>query len=267
MKEKKVGEFIAKCRKDKNLTQEQLADSVGVTGASISKWENGRNLTDTIYFDALSNELGVSVLELMNGERFPEDSVPASSLNKALEECLSTYKIKERKKRHKIISILTVIFLILMLSLFLLFYINNYNKFRIYSLTSDDLMYNASGVLSITNEKNLLMISGLECNGCDDIKIYDAEIRLYVGEKMIYKEGDISNYKKNDGKYDNLNQFLHSIFINIQEEKNNSEYVLESIEKNQLILIINYIDEDEMEYNGTVLFKLLENASSSKILY
>ena len=84
---------------------------------------------------------------------------------------------------------------------------------------------------------------------------------------MIYKEGDISNYKKNDGKYDNLNQFLHSIFINIQEEKNNSEYVLESIEKNQLILIINYIDEDEMEYNGTVLFKLLENASSSKILY
>lgn len=267
MKEKKVGEFIAKCRKEKNITQEQLAEAVGVTGASISKWENGRNLPDTIYFDALSNELEVSVLELMNGEKFPEDSVPASSLNKVLEECMSAYKKKERKKRYKIISILIVILLILTLSIFLLFYINNYNKFRIYSLISEDLVYNASGVLSITNDKNLLMISGLSCNSCDDIKIYDAEIQLYIGEKLIYRRGDISSYEKGDKEYFNLNQFLHSIVINIQEEKNSNEYALKSIEKDSLILIINYIDKDEMEYNGTVLFKLVKSSSSSKILY
>lgn len=41
----KVGKFIAKCRKDRNLTQEQLAEKLGTTNKSVSKWENGVSQT------------------------------------------------------------------------------------------------------------------------------------------------------------------------------------------------------------------------------
>ena len=41
----KIGQFISKCRKDKQLTQEQLAELLNVTGKSVSKWENGVSQT------------------------------------------------------------------------------------------------------------------------------------------------------------------------------------------------------------------------------
>ena len=41
MEKMKIGKFIATCRKDKNITQEQLAEMIGITNKSVSKWENG----------------------------------------------------------------------------------------------------------------------------------------------------------------------------------------------------------------------------------
>ena len=41
MNQEKIGKFIAKCRKDKNITQEQLAEKLGVSNKSVSRWENG----------------------------------------------------------------------------------------------------------------------------------------------------------------------------------------------------------------------------------
>ena len=46
MNQIKIGKFIAKCRKEKELTQQELADKLGVTDKAISKWENGRCLMD-----------------------------------------------------------------------------------------------------------------------------------------------------------------------------------------------------------------------------
>ena len=46
MNQEKIGVFIAKCRKDKNLTQEQLAEKLGVSNKSISRWENGKTMPD-----------------------------------------------------------------------------------------------------------------------------------------------------------------------------------------------------------------------------
>ena len=46
MNQERIGKFIAKCRKDKKLTQSELAEKLGVTDRAISKWENGRGLPD-----------------------------------------------------------------------------------------------------------------------------------------------------------------------------------------------------------------------------
>ena len=46
MDQKRIGAFIAKCRKEKNLTQMQLAELLGITNQAVSKWENGRGMPD-----------------------------------------------------------------------------------------------------------------------------------------------------------------------------------------------------------------------------
>lgn len=68
MNQEKIGKFIAEKRKERNLTQEQLAEKLGVTNRSISNWENGKNMSDLSLFKPLCNELNISINELMSGE-------------------------------------------------------------------------------------------------------------------------------------------------------------------------------------------------------
>ena len=62
------GKFIARKRKEQNLTQEQLAERLGVSNKTISKWETGKCMPDYAVVKSLCEELKVSVSELMDGE-------------------------------------------------------------------------------------------------------------------------------------------------------------------------------------------------------
>ncbi|MBQ8468128.1 MAG: helix-turn-helix domain-containing protein [Clostridia bacterium] len=65
----KIGEFIAAERKAKNLTQSKLAEKIFVSEKTISKWENGKSLPDTASLPKLCEIFGVSLNELLSGER------------------------------------------------------------------------------------------------------------------------------------------------------------------------------------------------------
>ena len=69
MDQEKIGKFIAKLRKEKNMTQNELAESLGITDRAISKWENGRGMPDLSLLTPLCEILGVSINELLSGER------------------------------------------------------------------------------------------------------------------------------------------------------------------------------------------------------
>ncbi len=69
----KIGKFIAHCRKEKQLTQEQLADKLNTTNKSVSKWENGYCLPDSSLFEPLCNLLDISINELFAGQRIKEE--------------------------------------------------------------------------------------------------------------------------------------------------------------------------------------------------
>ena len=73
MNQEKIGKFIAKCRKDKNMTQSELAEKLGVTDKSIGNWENGRNMPDLSLFKPLCDELDITINELLSGERLKEE--------------------------------------------------------------------------------------------------------------------------------------------------------------------------------------------------
>jgi transcriptional regulator with XRE-family HTH domain len=64
----KTGQLIAGARKEKGLTQQQLAEALNITGAAVSKWERGLSFPDVSILEALSAVLDISVIELLRGE-------------------------------------------------------------------------------------------------------------------------------------------------------------------------------------------------------
>ena len=70
-----IGHFIALKRKEKNLTQAQLAERLGISNKTVSKWENGRCMPDYSVIQALCRELGVTLQELMDGGEAGPNSI------------------------------------------------------------------------------------------------------------------------------------------------------------------------------------------------
>ena len=66
---KKIGAFIQQLRKENKLTQEQLAEKLGVSNRSVSRWENGTTLPDISLMKCICEEFHISISELINGER------------------------------------------------------------------------------------------------------------------------------------------------------------------------------------------------------
>jgi len=69
MNQKKIGQFLKELRKEKGITQEQLAEILGVTNRSISRWENGVNMPDFDFIMEIAKYFNVGIDELLDGER------------------------------------------------------------------------------------------------------------------------------------------------------------------------------------------------------
>jgi len=69
MNQDKIGKFISECRKAKCLTQQELAEKLGVSDRTIGNWENGRNMPDLSLFKLLCQELGITINDLLSGEK------------------------------------------------------------------------------------------------------------------------------------------------------------------------------------------------------
>lgn len=105
MEPQKIGKFIYELRKDKGLTQKQLAERVGVSDKTISKWETGRGIPDTAIMGELCEELGISINELLSGEKLSKDSYHG----KAEENMVNLLKNREEQKENQKWSVISVI--------------------------------------------------------------------------------------------------------------------------------------------------------------
>ena len=79
MNSEKIGKFLQRMRKECNLTQKQLADKVGVSDKTISKWESGLSLPDIQILPSLCDELGTNVNEVLSGERLSQNQYTAKT--------------------------------------------------------------------------------------------------------------------------------------------------------------------------------------------
>ncbi|WP_052169825.1 helix-turn-helix domain-containing protein [Pseudobutyrivibrio ruminis] len=111
----KTGSFISEMRKEKGLTQKQLADQVGVSDKAVSRWETGKGLPDTSIMPELCKALDINVNELLSGERLNAEAYSG----KAEEIMVSLVKdVQENKNDKKSVVLgLALGFVLLMLGL------------------------------------------------------------------------------------------------------------------------------------------------------
>ena len=101
MNENKIGSFIQLCRKEKGMTQKDLADRIGVSDKTISKWENGNSVPDTEILTALCQSLDISVNELLSGEKLPVETYP----QRAEENMMNLLKENEDNRKNSTIQL------------------------------------------------------------------------------------------------------------------------------------------------------------------
>ncbi len=103
MNQTEIGKFIAKCRKEKKLTQAQLAEKLNITDRAVSKWETGKSMPDSSIMLELCEILGITVNELLSGEE-----IDMECFEKRADENLIALKRKDENNMTKnvIISIL-----------------------------------------------------------------------------------------------------------------------------------------------------------------
>ena len=96
---KKIGKFIANCRKEKKITQEQLAEKLYITDRAVSKWERGLSLPDADKMLDLCNILDISVNELLIGEK-----INMKDYEKKTNELLVELAKQEELKNKRLIT-------------------------------------------------------------------------------------------------------------------------------------------------------------------
>ena len=116
MNQEKIGKFIANLRKEKNMTQQELAKKLGVTDRAISKWENGRGLPDYSLLQDLCDTLSISINELFSGEKLSKEDYKTKA-----EENMSKLINDNYSEKKKINWIIAISIAVVYLSISILF--------------------------------------------------------------------------------------------------------------------------------------------------
>ncbi|MDD4706066.1 MAG: helix-turn-helix domain-containing protein [Bacilli bacterium] len=158
MYQEKIGKFIAECRKEKNMTQQELSEKLGVSDRSVGNWENGRNMPDLSLFKPLCVELGITLNDLMSGEKVKEKEYQ----DKLEENLINTinYANKKIENRNNFIGVILIIFGILISITSVAIFPSESSWGSIYSVFG--VIVSLIGVSKFT--KKLTYIKRLTCN-------------------------------------------------------------------------------------------------------
>lgn len=120
MDKEKTGQLITELRKEKGLTQKQLAEALNVTDKAVSKWERGLSFPDISMLEPISELLGVSIMEILAGERQSGEETMSREeakdlINASVE--LSEEEIRHKKERSRLIIIILVVLAMLLVSI------------------------------------------------------------------------------------------------------------------------------------------------------
>lgn len=171
----KFGRFIKELRKEKNITQKELAEKIGLTDKAISKWERGLSFPDITILSSLAEVFDVDVSEILNGERGKE-KVSKEDIEKKIEEEVQKVTLKKEKRERRIkifkrtVGIISCILFVFsfILQLGYLFVL----KPRDYEYVSDILFYIVNEIIIITLGLIFLTLVNIKKNFIKNINTY-----------------------------------------------------------------------------------------------
>ena len=99
MKQQDIGRFIAEKRRARNLTQEQLAELLGVSNKTVSKWETGKSMPDYSIVELLCKELNITISELIAAKEKESESTPVYTEEQV---ALLLYKAQQMENKNRI---------------------------------------------------------------------------------------------------------------------------------------------------------------------
>ena len=111
MNQEKIGKLISECRKEKGLTQLQLAEKLNITNRAVSKWETGKSCPDASIMMELCDILGITVNDLLSGERITMENYQKNAENNLVELCRKKDKAQKDLLKFELIWIAVIILL------------------------------------------------------------------------------------------------------------------------------------------------------------
>ena len=118
MDAQKLGAFIASCRKEKNMTQADLAKKLQVTDKAVSRWERGIGFPDINTIESLADALDISVLELMKSEKSVKREFTNEEAAEVVTDALHLARMQQKKERRNAFKILAVTAITLIIILY-----------------------------------------------------------------------------------------------------------------------------------------------------
>lgn len=188
MNTEKIGRFIAKKRKEKNLTQKELALKLNITDRAVSKWERGMGCPDISLLEELSKILDISIIELLNGEEVAE-------INE--KNIIDSMKFSKENYKNKIINNLnTILITIIIIIISILTFLNIINSINLNKKSLNNLnQLNIENSLNNIENKIKIIKNNKGKYSDDDYK----KITIYINSlnKLFSNETKQFLYKKN----------------------------------------------------------------------
>ena len=194
MNQEKTGKFIAQLRKEKELTQIELANKLGITDRAISKWENGRGMPDLSLLAPLCEELDVSINELLSGEKLDEKKYQ----EKFEENIIKTIEYTDRKiNKTKRIFLICISIILLLVILFTSMFCIDINRMR--------------------NNKPVVF-STWGFSYCPPVDLNEEKIEYVLLNYLIEKGDSEQNHHENEKTFASMRVYL------IEEKDRNIKY-------------------------------------------
>ena len=146
MDQKKSGSFLRELRKEKQLTQEQLAERFGVTSRSVSRWETGSNMPDLSILVELADFYDVDIRDIIDGERKGED---VNKEEKERLQLVADYAETEKNTLLMRLRIFSIVGLISLIAGLTMMVISRDNNLPVYDYLMGALMGVAIGALLV----------------------------------------------------------------------------------------------------------------------
>lgn len=260
MNQEKIGSFITMLRKEKEMTQSELAEKLRVSSVAVCKWEKGRCLPDISLFNEICSLFEISLDELLAGEK--------NKKNKGNNEIITDYiKYKEKRNRKMVLTSIIISLFIIVFTILSAYFLNSYKNISAYKLYGNSENFSYDNGLFIKSKMNIIYDFGNLSISNKNIKTEDI-IRISIfnivnnERKTIYSGSSLHN----SGAILNETYGYNDMFVtdNYKDYPNNFVLVIKYLYNDKIVEEEIKLENKKIFVNDKIITKKIEAISNNE---